>query len=935
MKKIILGVMFFTSMSIALAQEILTVSGTVNGEEGKPLYGVTVKVKGTLKAVITDLDGKYKIEASGEDVLEFTFIGLEKQSIKIEGRDIININMREDTESLDDVVMTGFQTISKERATGSFSSIGENIIENRPVTNIANALEGMATGLLTTGGNLLIRGQGTFDGGTNPLIVLDGFPIEGGFESINPNDIKSITVLKDAAATSIWGARAANGVIVITSKEAPKDGRFKVRFNSFIRISDKINLDKWNPIANSRTTLDYEKYYYDVLYHSQNKDFNFWQSPAFSRGTEIYYKLDKFEISQEDANRQLEDLRNTNYQDDIYKYLLRNAIHQQYDISILGSTGKNNYAISAIYDKSISGFQYSNYDKMILNIRNIYNVSNKLKFNINISMNYSSSNNSGAGISSIRGLSPYQKLVDENGYYKAIPTGMYQTIRDTLPKTAGFPYANWNYNLLEEVRNREFLSNRLGIRLQTGIVYNIMKGLTFDTKFQYEVSNNYNSSYSSEKTFAARNFTNTYVDLIKKGGGWGFLPDGSFGQLPDPIINETVQNFNVPKGGIFNESFSNTDQYNLRGQLNFGKDFGIHRIDALLGSEIISAQTYSVTLDPKYGYNSTNIIGTTVDFKNETQTWDNRLQQIRPSARNSLNTRRFFSLFSNIGYTYNKKYSITGNLRADASNLITDDFLKKFSPMWSLGVGWNINKESFVKDNINFIDRLKLRMTYGISGRSNTNASSFALFSRRQTANDVTNLNPNLMTVSAYPNSSVTWEKSRTFNLGIDYSIFNHKLYGSIDYYNKDGIDILGNVEINPAFGVSNLTLNQSNILNKGIEIVIGNRIKITKNIILNSDLNFSYNINKITKLNFNDIGTSSYLNGSNYTEGKSLNSLYSYKWRGFDNNGYPLVSGVGDSIVDVTKTFERSEELYKYLEFSGVTVPTLWGGWTPRIEVY
>ena len=172
MKKVILTIMFFVSVNIALAQSPIT--GTVNGEDGKPLYGVTVKVKGTLKAVITDLDGKYSIQALGTDVLEFSFIGLAKQEIKVDGREIINVTMGEDTEVLGDVVVTGYQTISKERATGSFVNVSKKLIEERPVTNVIDALEGQVAGFRDN----VIRGASTFGIDFEPLYVVDGFPVE-------------------------------------------------------------------------------------------------------------------------------------------------------------------------------------------------------------------------------------------------------------------------------------------------------------------------------------------------------------------------------------------------------------------------------------------------------------------------------------------------------------------------------------------------------------------------------------------------------------------------------------------------------------------------------------------------------------------------------------------------------------------------------------
>ena len=764
MKKVILMIMFFVSANVALAQSPIT--GTVNGEDGKPLYGVTVKVKGTLKAVITDLDGKYSIQAESTDVLEFTFIGLTKQEVKINGREIIDINMGEDVEMLGDVVVTGFQTISKERATGSFSVVNEKILEKRPVSDISSALKGLAPGLAGDNfENFKIRGQGSLTGGSKPLIVVDGFPIDGDFSTINPNDIANINILKDASATSIYGARAANGVIVIITKQVKNEGEIKVSYNGFISVSEKYDLDYAANIMNSKEQIERERRFFDLGYYSALPGNQGFWNQVYSPSQDLFFEHLAGNITEKERDDELNRLSKYSFIDDYSKYLLRNEFKQQHNITISGKTKSNTFRLSGLYINDLTGYTYNNNDKFIFNISNIYKFNNKLSYEFNTNINYNKSNINGDSFNS--SLSPYQRLLDDKGNYTNMPNSnsYYTPKRELLEER--MPYKNWRYNILEEANNRNNTSESLAIRIQNKLNYKILNGLNLSAQFQYEKRNNESKSILSEKTFFIRNRVNRFSSNDNGKGGTQY---------------EYKEN-GFDKGGSLVTVSSNREAYNFRTQLDFNKEiFPDHRVVGLMGIELISNSQINLPRREILGYDNKTFVGGVFDYTKDVSSFDNSING-RPVSEYTYSrfneTRyfnRFFSGYLNLAYSYKNKYNVNTSIRTDASNYVSKSVKDKFSPFWSLGASWNINKESFIKDNINFIDRLILRATYGVVGlpAARDNLSTLTTLEYGQNSEYVNNLN--YAGINSYGLNSLDWEKSYTTNIGIDYAIFKNKI---------------------------------------------------------------------------------------------------------------------------------------------------------------
>lgn len=478
------------------------ISGQVTDTSGAPVVGVTVTVKGSTRGTTTDTDGNYRIQGAANDVLLFQCLGYNPQEMKIGQKTAINIELQESVENLEDVVVTGYQTISKERATGSFDILNKAQLE-KPSSNIASRLIGSVAGLTSTQdayGNPVfeIRGRSSLTtSATQPLLVVDGFAIEGGFESINPNDVESISILKDAAAASIWGAKSANGVIVVTTKNAKPEGggsgaSVTVDYSGFLKVSPKLDLDYTLSQASVNDIIDYEVYGFShmdssIWYHEEND-----YSGGMSRVYELLTQNRLGHLSDADMNAQINQLRNYSNHDQIKKYLLQNPIVHQENVAVNIATERSSNTLSAMYQNYRQHYKKYNANQYMINFRNRTHLFKWLDFNFNGSYTYSKNDNSGTGLPD---LSPYEMLVDESGKLIRYSNSIDLNYVDRHVPKEEFPYDDWSWNPIEEMNNRELITTKTNARVQAGLTVKIWQGLTFDSRIQYEMIDSYTHNY--------------------------------------------------------------------------------------------------------------------------------------------------------------------------------------------------------------------------------------------------------------------------------------------------------------------------------------------------------------------------------------------------------------------------------------------------------
>ena len=825
----------------------------------------------------------------------------------------ITVSLQSDNISLENAVVTGYQTISRERATGSFDILADRLLDN-PSSDIAQRMVGKVAGLNTdidADGNLsmVIRGQGTFLA-SSPLIVVDGFAVDDGFSSINPNDVESISVLKDAAAASIWGARASNGVIVVTTKKARKG--LQVDFSSFVRIGSKTDLDYLRDQASSADAIAYDrmtlgKYGYEMISPAGGKsEIGDAYYRIFTPSQTIYNRYAAGLISEDEMNSAFDRLASLDNSSQIEKYLLRRPVYQQYNLSVSGGNDRITSYASLLYSHDTSRYQGSGDDNFQFDYRGSVRIFKWLDFNFSAMLRYDVSRSSGVSASTITQLAPYDMLFNEDGSYADLGhvkwyKGM---IDESVPKDI-FPYSDWSYNPVRDMESQSVRNRTLGNRLQGGLTFKLLEGLTVDAMFQYErIQDDYRALYN-EDSFLVRS-------TVNMAASW------------DEAAGTTA--LNIPEGSFLDQSNIVRSNYDFRTQVNFDRTFaGKHGVSFIAGIEFMQYRTDGTIPARTYGYDDDHLSVGLLPNGPDIVNWVGVRETIPYINSFSYHLDRYFSAYANLSYTYDGKYSVSGSVRSDASNFITDDPRYRYSPFWSVGASWLISGEDFMS-SVDAVDYLKLRVTYGYNGNSDNSTSTKPLIT-------MTGVNPDTgymgAEISDHGNPLLRWERTGTFNAGVDFDFWGQRLYGKADFYNRHGKDILANVAVPLINGTSSATFNNAEITNQGVEFELGSRIRIADDFIWDGGVTFSYNRNRVRKL-FITEAPYWWLTGSGgtmYIEGRPINAVYSYRYGGLRNFGteedphmMPSILLVGDDVMRVGGS--TSLDGLDFLEYQGTTVP-------------
>lgn len=768
------AIMYLLQATGYAQQPAVHISGKVIASDTRlPVAGASVSTSHDARAVATNTEGAFTITLDDDaDTLFISRIGYEPQRIPVRGftRKTLLIELQVAAKQLDEVVVnTGFQYIPKERATGSFSYIDNKTLSLQAGTNILDRLNGVASGILfdysknTSDNkklNFNVRGLSTINGPQDPLIVVDNFPYEGDINNINPNNVESITILKDAAAASIWGTRAGNGVIVITTKHGRFNLPAKIEFNTNVRVTEKPNLF-YPPQMTSSDYIDVEEMLYSQGYFSNATGNGY---SALTPVADILYRRDNGLLTPEVATAQINALRKHDVRDDYNKYFYRNALNQQYALNLYGGSDKIAYLVSAGIDKNTSELD-AGYNRLDVRAENTYQPFRNVQVTAGIT--YTSANTASGRpayntIQSANRFVPYLSFADGQGNPVSVP----QSYRDEYTDTAGAgKLLNWKYYPLEDYKHSIARTNLQEFLADVGLHVQVLPGLTADIKYQYERQSTAGKTVQDTGSYATRNTINLFTQI-----------DGS----------GNVTNI-VPQGSILYQNQLYTIADNLRGQLNYTKSWKKHSLSAIAGAE--TRQVKSTTnSNTQYGYNDDLLIASNVDFLNPYPTYitgNNAYISNGLSFTETLN--RYVSLFGNAAYTYDGKYTLSASARKDASNLFGVNTNDKWKPFWSAGAAWDISKESFY--HLSRLPYLKLRATYGVSGNVDQTKSAATVL-QYIGASGTTNLPFAFLTQYANPNLS--WERVYLLNIGIDFGSRNQVLSGSIEYYHKSATNLFG-----------------------------------------------------------------------------------------------------------------------------------------------
>lgn len=857
-----------------IAQETSTMRGIVIADKTEePLSGVTIVISG-IPVGETDKDGKFNVQTRVTDEkVCFSALGFSRVCSDI--TDLLNqenrIVLQLAVQLMDEVVVeSGYEQVVQKRTTGAYTVIDSSLFNRQIGPDVVSRLDGIASGVAfdKRGGAATafsVRGLSTINSDRAPLIVVDNFPYDGDLNSLNPNDIARITVLKDAAATAIWGARAGNGVVVITTKRGSRDETSAVTAvasTTVVSEPDAFYEPQITPADFIEIERDlYARGAYDALLRNTRT----W--PVLSPVVELLEQLKQGGIDEETASQRINEYKTRDLRRDVERYLHRPGIRGQYSASLRGGNSRSSFLVSLGHDRNRSNLVGNSDSRITFRANHDLAISRRISLQTNVSFANRIADNNALGalrLNSTRRAYPYARLADEDGN----PAILEQDYRLGYADSAGGGnLLDWHYVPLDDRNYTRQRTEGYDLQLLTGLVYRVLSGL--DLKFQYQFARSATESehLRSVESYEARNLINRYTQI------------NSSGEL----------DYAVPLGGLLDDSRGMRSSHSFRGQLDWKKQWGI-RHDLEVMSIVEMRRSDNATRSVRYyGYDDEFMTHTVPDYVSRHPIYGGLASpSIIPDQSRLYGTAdRFVSVLGNVRYIYGGRYILSANARRDASNLFGVSTNNKWKPLWSVGLAWNIAEEDFFKTKV--FSLLKLRITHGYSG--NVNNSVPAVTTMEYQGTSPLGRYPYAF-VRNPPNGDLRWEQVQTTNMAVDFGLWAGRLQGSFDYYMKRATDLIASVPSDPTLGFSNLTRNAANLYTRGVDLTLSSQ-NLNGAVAWTTDLLFSVNKNTVKKYLFELSSVTSYVgNGMNILprEGYPVYSVVSYRFGGLtSDNGDPI----------------------------------------------
>ena len=905
---------------LSMAAQTRTVTGSVfDKADNQPVIGATIAVmsaQGTVAhGTTTDLDGKFKLEVpSGTQNLTCRFMGYTTTTIHLQtGKDNYTVYMENDSKQLNELVVTGYQAIDRRKLTSAVTTIkmSDEIIGG--VNNIDQALAGQIAGLssVTSSGSpgapvkLRIRGTASLSGTQDPLWVLDGIPLEGtdipsmedlqdidniyqtSIAGINPQDIESITVLKDAAATAIYGARAANGVIVITTKKG-KAGKPQINFSMKLTYNPKTDIDRLN-LLNSDEKVDLELglLQSDYTYRENKGDV---ARIIAGYGLTDAYKAGGWNALSPEAQADINALRavNTDWND----ILFRGVFNQEYNVSLSGGSEKATYYTALGYYVEQGNVESLKNDRFNLTLKTDYRINSKLKVGASVFANrrkqrsYLTYNEGFTNpVYYSRIANPYMRPFDDEGNYIYDTNVQHRQGDDIVP----------DFNIFEERANT---SNENTFTSLMSI---------FDAEFKW------NEHFKVTSQFGLQWDEN----MIEKYAG-----QDSYAMRREKEQHQYNGTTVLPEGGSNKITENHSSQWTWKAMAEYQNRFkDIHELELMAGTEIRHNEDKSL-YSAVYGYDARTLTSKPIIFPNEEKA------ESVPLHTETYLENAFVSWFATGSYTLLHRYTLGGSIRFDGSDIFGVAKKYRYLPLYSVSGLWRISDEPFMK-NVTVINNLGLRASYGLQGNIDKNTSPYLIGIYDQTTILPGNSEDAIRPSSA-PNPDLRWEKTQSANIGMDLSLWDNIISLSVDYYYRKGTDLIGLRMLPLETGYTSTTVNWAQMENEGVEVALTTRNIHTKDFTWFTNLNFGYNDNTVLRETVaeNAIKPS--------REGYSVGAIFAYKTAGLDDEGYPLFLTQDGRKVTATEFFklnnagastlsaEEQRNLYSYI---GSTEPKVSGG--------
>ncbi len=877
------------------------VTGTVTSKDGSNM-SASILIKGTTQGTSADAGGKYSMDnVPSNSVLIFSSVGYKNLEVPVNNRNVVNASLEPDAQALDEVIMVAYGTATKGTFTGSASVINEKDIKDMPTTSFQDALAGKAPGVLVTSSSgqagsttsIQIRGIGSMSASTQPLYVIDGVPVTSGssgqlgdyinttnnvMNSLNPADIESISILKDAAASSLYGSRAANGVVLITTKKG-KIGKPKISLRSSIGFTPEWATDNYE-VSSTQENVNYLYRVFHDYNTSAGKTDAVANADALRR---LKAKFNKHGYTFETNGTGLADnvsikgltdglVNREGQYFDWEDALFRTGVYQTNDLSVSGGDQNTKYYSSLSYTKDQSRIKINDFDRITGRV----NLSQKIGKFVEFLSNVNVARSSLSGYNDTRNTG--------SNYYMQSRNLLWGLYWPTDYKT-GNP---WKDRFGSLAQNNVFYDNEwensgktLRISANETLIINILPELSVRSIFSYD------NSQTKDHIYYSRNHYN--------GLGLG-------------TVSEMTTNIN--------KLVSSTT-------LNFDKNFGIHGIGFLAGFEAEKTETdFQRSSGKDLPASGLHTVATAGELDAQAYSWGNSMM----------------SVLSRAEYNFNQKYNLSASYRRDGSSKLSPE--ARWGDFYSVAGSWRIDKESFMQ-NIDYISNLRIRASYGVNGTLPSGNYEWRL---------LTGYGSKYMEkpgggLSSIADAKLSWETNYTTNLGLDFGLFNQRLYGTIEYFNRDSRDLLQNVPISRITGFSEITKNIGSINNKGLELSLGGDIISNNRFRWSASANASFIKSKVTKLAEGaDIIWNDPTGGDNraqyiYREGESTLAFYGYEYAGVNPaNGKSMYfvndakdKAAGDTLIDGRgATYNYKKANYTIM---GDAMPKVYGGLSTDIE--
>lgn len=938
-KLMLLLVCLTVGVGLATAQNRRVTGHVTSEEDGQPVIGASILVKGTTMGTITDVDGNFTLSNVPQTakIIQVSYIGM--QTLEVGIKSTMNIQLKVDAQVIDEVVVTGMQRMDKRLFTGATSKLAADDVKLDGLPEISRALEGRAAGVSVqnvsgtfgTAPKIRVRGATSIYGSSKPLWVVDGVIMEdvtevsaddlssgdavtlisSAISGINADDIESFQILKDGSATSIYGARAMAGVIVVTTKKG-KAGSNKISYTGEYTMRLKPSYSNFN-IMNSQEQMGVYKEMENAGYLSLAKTYRASDSGVYGK---MYHLINTYdpETSQyalantpEARNAYLREAeyRNTDWFDELFS----NSISQNHAISMSSGTEKASYYTSLSFMTDPGWTKQSSVDRYTANVNALYNIFSNVSLNLISNASYrkqKAPGTLGQAIDAVNGevkrdfdINPYSyalntsRTLDPNEYY----------VRNYAP-----------FNIINELNNNYIDINLTDIRFQGELKWKILKKLEASALGAYKYSSSVQSHRIKDYSNQAWAYRAMDDATMRDANPWLYTDPDNANSLPLTVL---------PVGGFYKETKYSMNSYDFRGTLSYNDVFKEDHILNLFGGMELNAvnrqktwfngvgMQYEMGMLPAYEY---------LFFKQGSE--ENAQYYTVDETR-----MRQAAFFGTGTYSYKGKYTINGTVRYEGSNKLGKSRSARWLPTWNVSGAWNAHEEKFFESMKKVVSNLTLKASYSLTAdrgpASVTN--SLVVIQSYNPWRPFTNVKESGLQIDDLENSELTYEKKHELNIGVDLGLFNNRINLSADWYKRDNYDLIGLINTMGVGGQITKYANVASMKSHGIEFTLSTRNIVTKDFKWNTDFIFSNTKTEVTDLEANT-RVLDLISGTGFAMvGYPVRSLFSIDFKGLDENGLPTFVNE-DGNVTVSDINFQEREKKDHLIYEGPTDPTVTG---------